>query len=83
MEAVGDPMIWEYPSPQPYIPPQVIPVLDWEPEIPGQFETPLRIRRKRNAEAAGFAPDASDVFYNPSLFTTQGVRHIHFQMFSR
>lgn len=31
--------------------------MDWEPEVPGQFDTPLRVRRKRAAGDAGFSTD--------------------------
>ena len=35
--------------------------MDWEPEIPGQFETPRRISRKRAAPDTGFSDETADV----------------------
>jgi hypothetical protein len=37
--------------------------MDWEPEIPGQFETPRRISRKRAAPDTGFSDESAVAHY--------------------
>lgn len=39
--------------------------MDWEPEMPGQFNTPKRISRKRAAEEAGFTADDLEGYIHP------------------